>query len=212
MRFSRHYSYLYLRNAINTNDEVSLAESSALDAEVNKRTAFLRQELMQIDEHTLSAFIRSRPRLKSYLPAIRAIRRYRSNTLSLKEEELLSATAPNNDWHSELYAKLRARTPAIVPSGSDQRAREEAFKQRYAGLVAQRDLYAFILMRLANSRTRLAQLRHFADAASEVYFNSYWTRAQVDAIVEQIAQRADIYKRYQQVRRDQVRELQATKK
>ena len=207
VRFNRHYSYLYLRNAINTNDETSLAESSALDAEINKRTAFLRQELMQIPERTLTAFIRSKPRLKSYLPAISAIRRYRSNTLSLKEEELLSAIAPNNDWQYELYAKLRARAPAIASSGSDQRAREEAFKQRYAGLVTQRDLYAFTLMRLASSRTRLAQLRHFADAASEVYFNSYWTRAEVEALVDQIAKRADIYKRYQHIRREQIKKI-----
>src|SRR5690242_5446081 len=46
----RHYSYLYLRNAVNTADETSLAESSALEAEVNTRTAFLRQELIQIDD------------------------------------------------------------------------------------------------------------------------------------------------------------------
>src|SRR4051812_25142292 len=33
IQFIRHYSYLYLRNAVDTLDEQSLAESSALDAE-----------------------------------------------------------------------------------------------------------------------------------------------------------------------------------
>jgi oligoendopeptidase F len=106
------------------------------------------------------------------------------------EEELLSATAPNNDWQYELYNKLRARTPpTTLPSGSDQKAREEAFKKGYASLAAQRNLYAFTLMRLTSSRTRLAQLHHFANAASEVYFNSYWTKAEVDDLIEQIARR-----------------------
>jgi len=125
VRFKRHYAYLYLRYAINTNDETSLAESSALDAEVSTRTAFLRQELLQIDVQNLTAFIARMPSLKKYLPAIEAIRRSRPYTLSLKEEELLSATSPNNDWEYELYEKLRARTQpnAITIKGSGCRSR-----------------------------------------------------------------------------------------
>ncbi len=208
VQFNRHYRYLFLRSAVNTSDETSYAESSALDAEVSTRTAFLRQELMQIDDPTLTAFVARKPQLKEYLSAIAAVRRYHSYTLSLKEEELLSTTAPNNDWQYDLYNKLRARTqPITLPGGSDQKALEEAVKQGYAGLAAQRDLYAFTLMRLASSRTRLAQLHHFADAASEVYFNSYWTKAQVDDLVEEIARKADLYKRYQRIRADYIKKI-----
>ena len=163
---------------------------------------------MQIDDGTLKAFIALKPSLKTYLSAIEAVRRYRPYTLSLKEEELLNATAPNNEWVYELYNKLRARTPpTTLASGSDQKARENAFKKGYAGLASQRDLYAFTLMRLASARTRLAELHHFADAASEVYFNSYWTKAQVDDLIEQIAQKADLFKRYQRIRADYVKKI-----
>ena len=208
VQYGRHWSYLYLRSAVNTNDEASYAESSALDAEVTRRTAFLRQELMQIDGRTLAAFIARKPSLETYRAAIEAVRRYRPYTLSLDEEELLSATAPNNDWQYDLYNKLRARTPpTTLPGGSDQKARAEAFKKGYASLAAQRDLYAFTLMRLASSRTRLAELHHLADAASEVYFNSYWTKAEVDDLIEQIAQKADLYKRYQRLRTDYIKKI-----
>src|SRR2546423_337974 len=176
VQFHRHYSYLYLRNAVNTADETSLAESSALDSDVSTRTAFLRQQLMQIDDRRLAAFVSQKPSLKTYLFAIKSIRRYRPYMLSLKEEELLRAIAPNNDWQAELYDKLRS-APQVT---------------RF-----QRDLFAFTLMRLAATRTRLAQLHRFADAASEVYFNSYWTKTEVDTLVEQIAQKAEVYKRYQ---------------
>jgi oligoendopeptidase F len=208
VQFHRHYGYLYLRNAVNTNDEISLAESSALDAEVSTRTAFLLQELMQIDDRTLGAFVARKPQLKEYLAAIAAIRRYQPYRLSLKEEELLTATAPNEDWQYDLYAKLRARTPpTTVPGTADQKAREEAFNQSFASLESQRDLYAFTLMRLASSRTRLAQLHHFADAASKVYFDNYWTKAEVDDLVEQLAQKAELYKRYQRIRADYIKKL-----
>ena len=179
MQASKHSSYLYLRNAVDTNDEASLADGSALDAEVTRRAAFVRQELIGMDDRALASLVVRKPQLKAYLPAIEAIRRYRSHTLSLKEEELLSALAPDNDWQFELYDKLRALTP-VSP--------------------LQRDLYAFSLLRLARARTRFAEVHHFADAASEVYFNSYWTRAEVDALVEQIDGKIDLYKRYQGIR------------
>jgi oligoendopeptidase F len=207
VQLSRHYSYLYLRYAVNTNDEKSLAESSALVAEVNTHTAFLRPELMQIDDRKLAAFVSRQPSLKTYLFEIAAARRYLPYTLSLKEEESLSATAPNNDWQYDLYEKLRERLPPLTQRGSDQKAREETFKQRYAGLATQRDLFAFTLMRLASSRTRLAQLRHFADAPSEVYFNSYWSRAEVDELVDRLAQKADLCKRYQRVGEDHIKKI-----
>ncbi len=190
VQLHRHYSYLYLRNAVNTADETSLAESSALDSEVSTRTAFLKQELMQIDDRRLAAFVSRKPSLKSYLFAIESVRRYRPYTLSLKEEELLSATAPNNDWQAELYDKLR----------------ESQQVTRF-----QRDLFAFTLTRLAGTRTRLARMHHFADAASEVYFNSYWTRTEVDTLVEQIPQQAEVYKRYQRLRADHLKKTTGAK-
>ncbi len=184
IHFHKHYAFLYLRNAVNTSDETSLAEASALDAEVSARTAFLRLELMRLDDRQLAAMVARKPSLKSYLFAIESARRYRPHTLSLKEEELLSATAPNNDWASELYDKLRAQLQ-VTPF--------------------QRDLFAFTLMRLAGAGTRLAQLHRYDDAASQVYFNSYWTRSEVDNLLEQIAEKADLFKRYQRTRADYLR-------
>jgi len=151
---------------------------------------------MQISDRQFAAFVAQRPYLKRYLFAIESARRYRAHTLSLKEEELLSATAPNNELQYDLYETLRERSSTAAVNENP----EEAFKRTYAGRFALRDLYAFTLMRLARTRTRLARLRHFDDAASEVYFNSYWTKRDVDQLIEQVAAHADLYKHYQQVR------------
>jgi oligoendopeptidase F len=82
IQLRRHSAYLYLRSAVNTTDETSSAESSTLDAEVNSRIAFLRQELMQLDERKLAAFTSRRPSLKRYLFAIESVRRYRPGSLN----------------------------------------------------------------------------------------------------------------------------------
>jgi oligoendopeptidase F len=208
MRFYRHYAYLYLRYAVNTGDESSLTESSVLDAEVTTRTAFMRQELIQIDDHTLAALVAGNRHLRIYLPAIEVVQRYRPYTLSLKEEELLSTTAPlNTEWQSDLYEKLRASAHTNPTNGLDQKGREEAFKQDYAGSAAQRDLYAFGLMRLAAARDRLARVHHFADAPSEAYFGSYWSRAEVDNLLEGLAQHSSLYERYQRLRAEHVKKI-----
>ncbi|HEX6648936.1 MAG TPA: hypothetical protein VF075_05340, partial [Pyrinomonadaceae bacterium] len=177
--FYRHYAYLYLRNAVNTTDEESLKQSSALDAEVSSRTAFLRHELMTLTESQLAGFVAQKPSLSAYQFAIESARRYRPYSLSLKEEELLNATAPNNDWAAELYDK------------SISQPQTTAF---------QREVLAFTLTRLASTRSRLARLHNFADAASQAYFDSYWTKADVDSLVSQLAQKADLFKRYQRIR------------
>ena len=189
VQLHRHYSYLYLRNAVNTTDESSLAEASALDAEVNTRTRFLQEEVMHIDDQKLAEFIVRNSELAVYRAAIERMRRNRSHTLSTSEEEVLSATAPNNDWYSELYDRLRS-----APQSSSAR-----------------DLFALTLTRLASSRTRLARLHHFPDAASEVYFNSYWTRAEVDDLLRQIAEHAEMYKRYQRLRAEHAKNVSDAK-
>src|SRR5215470_239369 len=209
IQFQRRYSYLYLRNAVNTKDETSLAESSALEAGVTARRAFLRQELMQLDDQPLEAFVAQQPSLKKYLFAIESLRRYRPYTLSLKEEELLGATEPlNNEWQYELYKKLIAHTPfGAVRSVDGPKAREEGFKSRYAGFASQRDLYAFTLMQLASAGNRMAQLRHYEGAASRAYFGRYWSKEQVNDLLEQLTRQSDQYKRYQRLRADYVKKI-----
>jgi oligoendopeptidase F len=204
VQFNKHYAYLYLRNAVNTQDQASSVDASQLDAEVATRTAFLRQEVMQLTDRQFAMFVARRPSLKRYAFAVESARRYRAHTLSLKEEELLSATAPNNEWQYELYETLREKGSS-APAANEKP--EEVFKRTYATRFALRDLYAFTLTRLARTRTRLARLRHFDDAASEVYFNSYWTRRDVDDLIERVAAHADLYKHYQRIRAAHIAKL-----
>ncbi|HEY0386584.1 MAG TPA: M3 family metallopeptidase [Pyrinomonadaceae bacterium] len=218
IQLMRHYAYLYLRNAVDTRDETSLAESAALSAEVMSRTIFVQRELMQIDDRLLAGLVARKPALKKYLFAIEDIRRFRPYTLSLKEEELLSATAPmQNGWQYDLYEKLIASTEfasvktkdgaldvwkqrGALANSSDQKVREAGFKLRYAGLASQRDLYAFTLSRLAGAGNQLARLRHYEDAPSAAYFSRYISKAEVNDLLKQLAGRAELYKRYQRLR------------
>jgi oligoendopeptidase F len=158
VEFIRHYTYLYLRYAVNTRDEASDRESSEMDAEFSKRTAFLQQELIQINEPVLDKFVRQKPALKVYGFAIESARRYQPYTLSLSEEEALSVTSPlSSGWQYELYQKLLRRTQfgtvktpdgeldvrrerAAIASYPDRAVREAGFKKLRRLRIATRPL------------------------------------------------------------------------
>ena len=218
VEFIRHYTYLYLRYAVDTKEEASLAESSEMDAEFTARTAFLRQELTRLGARTLGEFARREPRLKVYLFAAESARRERPHTLSLKEEEAMAAVSPHaSGWQYDLYQRLLRRTPfgtvktpegeldvrrqrAAIAAHPDRAVREEGFRKLYAGYGSARDLYAFALVGLVRARNRLARLRNFEDAPSEVFFRSYLSREEVSALLERIGQLAHVYQRYQRLR------------
>jgi hypothetical protein len=65
VQLNKHYSYLYLRSAVNTLDETSLAEGSALYADVSARSAFLWAELMQLDDRALTALVARKQSIKT---------------------------------------------------------------------------------------------------------------------------------------------------
>jgi oligoendopeptidase F len=220
VEFIRHYTYLYLRYAVNTRDEASGTAGDELDAEFSKSTAFLQQELMQIKEQQLDRLISEKPALKAYSFAIESARRFQPYTLSLKEEEALSIASPlGTGWQYELYQKLlrgtdfgKVKTPGgeldvrrdrvAIASQPDRAVREAGFKKLYAGYASKRELYAFALINLVRARNRLAQLHHFNDATEEVFFNSYWSRAEVSDLLKRIEELAEVYKRYQRLRAD----------
>jgi oligoendopeptidase F len=224
-QFMRHYIYLYLRYATNTKDEGSHEAQTQLGAELDRRTSFMQQELMRIDEKTLAGYTAQKPALKPYHFAIQSARRQRPHTLTLKEEELLSATGPlMTDWEEELYQRAIDRTqfgkiPAPggdldvwrqsgeISNSADRATREAGYKKRFAGYQAQRDLYAFALTRVIRAGNQLAELHHFPDAPTAAYFNLYFTTPEVKELFERLAQAGDFNKRYQRLRADHIKKI-----
>ena len=223
VRFMRHYTCSYLRYAINTNDTASATHSSTLNAEYTQRTAFLQLELMNLDQPALDEFIRQEPALKAYLFIIESARRYHAHMPSLQQEETIRRLSPFvAGWQFELYQEILQRTSfrsvkteagelnprsqrAALAIHPDRQVRKAGFKEFYAGFASQRDLYAFTLIEVVKARNLLAQLHQFEDAPAEVYFNSYWSKADVTDLLGRIGGHSDIYKRYQRLRANHVK-------
>ena len=217
VEFVRHDTYHYLRYAVNTKDLVSKSIYARMEAEFAERTAFLRQELIHLDRPVFNHFVEQKPELEAYRYAVEFARRYRPHSLSLEAETILNNTAIDSEWEYGLYEVLVQRTSfgslktkvgeldvlrhrTAISTHPDRGVREAGFKQLYAGYASQRDLYAYALINLVKRRNRLAQIHHFDDAPGEVYFNSYWSKAQVSGVLKQVEQQAGIYMGYQRLR------------
>jgi oligoendopeptidase F len=218
--FLKHYTYLYLKWAINTKDVSSSLDASNLDAEFSKRTAFVGAEMGRLDDERISSFIAEDPELERYRFAIQSFARHRSHLLDVEAEEILeSLSSELKEWQLDLYQKtitatqfgtiqgpeggfdvLRDRAGLAVSKERD--LRESGFKKLYEGYASERDLYAFALTKLASSLNKEAQIKNFHDAPEQIYFNSYWIKSEVTDLLEQIAAAAELYKRYQRIRAD----------
>lgn len=218
VQFNLHYNYLDLRNAVDTTDVAARRDASALESEVASRTAFLKDELQRIPDDLLRT-----PELAKYRFYFESLRRDREHRRSTDEEKILAVAEPLAlDWQYDLHEQLVTRTDfgsvtvggkelsvqrdrqAIAAAG-DRAAREAGFRKRYAGFASQRDLYAFSLVHLADSRNALAKLRHFEDGAAEAYFGRYWSKGDVSSLLAQLVQHADVHKRYERVRAEEVK-------
>ncbi len=213
--FRIHSLYLVLRYATDTKQVSSVADEDNLRLELRNRRRFLQQEILQLNDETLARFFKQKPELKEYDFAIENIRRSRSHILSTKEEELLSATASlAANWQGEFYQQTVRRInfgtvrtangeldvfrqSGEIENNPDRKVREEGFKKSHAGYAAQRDLFAFALIRLVGANNKIAQLRNYKNAPDENYFGSYLTSERVKSLYEQLAQQADINKRYE---------------
>ena len=183
--FERYDAYLYLRYVTDTTNTAAQSEESNLSADFEKRTAFLDSELSQLTRNVVPY---------SFFTATARSRRI--HHLPLEKEETLRAVEPLTvEWTDEMYDVLTSQLPH---STSDSRA--QAFHARWDALAARRDLYAFTLIHLANARNTIAQMHHFDDAASQIYARSFWTKAQVTRLLDEIAATAAVYTRYQLLR------------
>ena len=145
--FRIHSLYLVLRFATDTKQVSSIEDEDNLREELKKRRGFLKQEILQLDDQTLSRFFSQQTELKKYDFAIENIRRSKLHILSLKEEELLTTMSPlTSNWQGDFYRQAVGRInfgtvhtangdldvlkqSGEIENNPDRKVREEGFKK-----------------------------------------------------------------------------------
>ena len=217
--YRRHEGYLRLRCSLNRKD-VACEENEKLGSEVNRRTSFLNPEILAIPSGRLQAFTVASPPLKMYKFAIADIRREAEHVLPGPEQGLLDRFQPEiAGWQYDLYDQVLAGIPFgtvktaagpldvirqrnLLASDPDARVREEAFKRRFNGFASQRDALAFALIHTVRAQDSLAKARRYGDAPSRKYSSMYLDPVQTRSLLNLMAQRGEIVKRFEKIRAD----------
>ncbi len=225
--FARAYWYLDLQYAIDTRNSSVRNRATDLDAKYSPMLAFVSNEIQEISPQKFQQFVKAEPRLKTYTHVINEALRGKPHTLSLKEEELLAATAPlMTRWQEDMFDLLLDRAPwgkvtdpesgealdvrqdAAQLNNSPVRAvRKEHYEKENAAYEGQRDLFAFDFLNVARTRNKLSQIRKFRNGQEAAYFGLHLSYAEVTNAYDTILAHGDLRKRFQTLQRDRIGEF-----
>ena len=221
--FDRVYAYLELKYSVNTKAVMYRDRSTALDSRLSPQIAFVNDEVKAITPAQMAKYLNAYPPLRPYRYVIEETVRARSHTLSLREEQMLSATGPLlTEWQSDQYDLLMDRAPwgkvhdplagdldgrqdrGRIDNSAVRAVRQEGHEKHAAAFAAERDLFAFDLIHVAKSQNKLAQLRHFRNGQDAAFFGLHLTDAEVSTAFAQILAHGDLWKRLQTLQRARV--------
>jgi oligoendopeptidase F len=212
-RFNRHIIYRQLLASVNVSDAASRQQRTALQADLDAGVAFLRPELVVIDDARLRSYMARKPALAAFAFVIERARRDRPHTLSAPEEKILARLkAVSADWPAQLYQQgvARANTGTIDVAGTptsfaslanhpDPAVREAAWRRRNAEYESQRDVLALAIINLAVGRNEQSALRGYRNAVDQAYDELFLTRDGVTRLYDRLLSKGAIYQRYQRV-------------
>lgn len=215
---ARQYSYYSLRSSIDTRDQEAGPASGELAAATGPVLSELQRKMGNVDSSQFAAYVRAEPRLSKYSYAMvlaRAASARRPD--SAADRRLSVAEAEAASWGPSLFqatlANIRFGT-VRAPEGEldlrrngnqiwnhpDRAVREAGYRLNQAAIATRRDTFALILTRTARIRNDLARQRRWPDYPTQFYAAGGLEPRQIRALLESVARRADINKRYERER------------
>ena len=191
--------------------------------EINAAHSFFTPELLAIPEDTMNSWLET-IELKPYRTLLQDILRYRSHTLSRKEEELLAKTIEIISGFSSAFGKLSnvdmpARYPMIedengknikLTNGNysaflqkkDRRVRKDAFLGFYSEIEGNIATKAALLEGQVKSDIFRARMKKYNSALEASLFNDRVNVSVYDSLIKSVHDNLHILHRYFQLRKD----------
>jgi oligoendopeptidase F len=215
----RQGAYFGLRAARDVRDREAEAWGDSVSRVSGVMAAALSRVVVAIPHATLDQWLAGSAGLRAYRFALRDIRRSAPRVPAHDADLVQDLTPMITGWQSPLYQQLIDRTEfgsvqsgartldvwrdrTAIASDSDRSVRREGYRKLYVGYARQRDLYAFLLLRTVESRNRLARSLGEASAPAQVYRSRYLDLPRVRALLQELRERATLYRRYLQSRAD----------
>ncbi|MDH5297819.1 MAG: M3 family oligoendopeptidase [Desulfobulbaceae bacterium] len=214
-RLGRLATFAYLNFATRTKSAEAgafLQKIRELGSRIGKSTVFFELEWNKVEEGTAKALLGD-PVLAPYRHYLASMRRYAPHQLSTAEETLLLERAPagRSSW-TTLFDKVmghlkfgeRERSEEEVLSDLYHPAREtrsQAAAELTAGLNSQLHILTHIFNTLAADKMIDDRLRSFGSWVSSMNLGNELEDRTVEVLVEAVASRYDIPRRYYRIKR-----------
>ena len=221
--FDRVYAYLQLKYSVNTKAVAYRDQSNALDSRLSPQITFVNDEVKNVTPAQMRQYLAAYPPLRPYRYVIEESVRAKPHTLTLKEEQLLSAAGPLlTEWQSDQYDLLMDRAPwgkvhdpaagdldvrqdeGRIDNSADRDVRREGHDKTAAAFAGERDLFAFDVLHVAKAQNKLAQLRHYRNGQDASFFGLHLSDAEVSTAFAQILAHGDLRKRLQTMQRARI--------
>ena len=211
----KHLAYLTLRSNLDTRDQASSAAADALSDSIGRALNAVLGPLAGMPEAQLRGFIAERPALRRFAFAIRQMRRTPPSAPDATAAALVAG--PLTRWQSGLFWSLIGETDwgtvqapeglldvrrqgGLIYNHADRAVREAGHRLNVRGRSRHRDSYYILMRGNVQSRNALARLRGFRDFREESYGNLNLRTEEVGALLEAIARRGEVNRRYETVR------------
>ena len=218
----RQYAYLTLRGAIDTRDSEAQGEMAALAGALNPAGRDVARIIGDLSSAQFQAFAAAEPRLAKYQYAAALAWSSREHELGPTNETLVSLQSLATTWGPALFQSTLSsidwgtvstngqmldvrRNGNEIRNHPDRGVRERGYTLGQAGIASRLDVFASILTRTAAARNTLSQKRRWPDYPAEAYASGALDTKTVRSLLQSVAARASINKRYEQKRIDEIR-------
>ncbi len=221
-QLQRHDAYLLLRASRDIDDAADADAVNRADDAMARLITSVGAGLRGLGAAAFAKDTAANPALQPYAYLMAQAQRELPHELPAGEQHILDEVADPaglNLW--TLYQQTVRSTPfatigtpsgaldarkdrAILAENPDRAVRQAAWAGRWDGFASRTDIYATVLFGVVRLNDRVAQLRHFPDAPSAVYFKRNLDRPRVTEALNAIAGHAELNKSYQRLRAQHV--------
>lgn len=222
---SNLYVYGHLKNDQDQADakyQDLFARVSALYSDAMAASAYLRPELLAMDQITLDQFMAEEPGLAPYQQYLDDLRRFKAHTLSAEIEQILAQGGQFFAGNAQTFSYLNnadLEFPKVTDKdgqeiqithgnfiklleSSDRDLRRQIFQSFYKVYDQFRNTFASILGTEIKKNNFEAKIRKFDSARQASLFANNVPESVYDTLVNSVNQRLDLLHRYVKLRRD----------
>ena len=219
----KHLAYFSLRSLSNTADAAAQRLSNEFGIAAAPGYNAVDAAIARTPRSRLDSLRAGLPDLAPYVFYIDQVYRAAARQPRAESAEIVALQQQTATWGPSLFQRTMAaidfgtvstpdgpldlrRQGNAIRSHPSRAVREQGFKQNNAALARQRSTFAEILTRTAENRNELARLRGFENALAESYDERFITRADVAALLSQIAKASPTNRAYEALRRERIRQ------